>query len=144
MAVHIINLEIDTQRMLAAVSQTTAGAQLLFVGTTRDITGDRVTQWLDYEAYKPMAVIKLEQLESTAIERWDICAVEIVHRLGKVLPGEASVAIAVSSPHREDAFECGRWLIDTLKQDVPIWKQEHWLDEQPQWIHPVDKALGES
>jgi len=144
MAVHIINLEIDTQRMLAAVSQTTAGAQLLFIGTTRDITGDRVTQWLDYEAYIPMAVIQLEQLESTAIERWDICALEIVHRLGKVLPGEASVAIAVSSPHREDAFECGRWLIDTLKQDVPIWKQEHWLDEQPQWIHPVDKALGES
>ena len=144
MAVHIINLEIDTQRMLAAVSQTTAGAQLLFIGTTRDITGDRVTQWLDYEAYIPMAVIQLEQLESTAIERWDICALEIVHRLGKVLPGEASEAIAVSSPHREDAFECGRWLIDTLKQDVPIWKQEHWLDEQPQWIHPVDKALGES
>ena len=62
MAVHIIHLEIDTQRMLAAVSQTSAGAQLLFIGTTRDITGDRVTQWLDYEAYKPMAVSKLEQL----------------------------------------------------------------------------------
>ncbi|MDC0574748.1 molybdenum cofactor biosynthesis protein MoaE [Pirellulaceae bacterium] len=144
MAVHIIHLQIDTQRMLATVSQTNAGAQLLFIGTTRDVTGDRVTQWLDYEAYEPMAVIKLEQLESTAIERWDICAIEIVHRLGKVLPGEASVAIAVSAPHREHAFECGRWLIDTLKQDVPIWKQEHWLDEQPQWIHPVDKALGES
>ena len=144
MAIHIIHLEIDTQRMLAAVGQTNAGAQLLFIGTTRDITDNRVTQWLDYEAYEPMAVSKLEQLESTANERWDMCAIEIVHRLGKVLPGEASVAIAVSSPHREDAFACGRWLIDTLKRDVPIWKQEHWLDEQPQWIHPVDKALGES
>lgn len=144
MAVHIIHLEINTQRMLAAVSQTHAGAQLLFIGTTRDITGDRVTQWLDYEAYEPMAINKLRELESTAFGRWNICAIEIVHRLGKVLPGEASVAIAVSSPHREDAFECGKWLIDTLKQDVPIWKQEHWLDEQPQWIHPVDKALGDS
>ena len=144
MAVHIIHHEIDTQRMLASVSQSSAGAQLLFIGTTRAITGDRVTQWLDYEAYQPMAVSKLEQLEYTANERWNICALEIVHRLGKVLPGEASVAIAVSSPHREDAFACGRWLIDTLKQDVPIWKQEHWLDEQPQWIHPIDKALDKS
>jgi len=129
--------------MLDTVGRTSAGAQLLFVGTTRDVTDGRVTQWLDYEAYQPMAVSKLEQLESTARQRWDICAIEVVHRLGKVLPGEASVAIAVSSSHREEAFASGRWLIDTLKQDVPIWKQEHWLDEQPQWIHPVDKTLGE-
>jgi molybdopterin synthase catalytic subunit len=66
-----------------------------------------------------------------------------VHRLGVVLPGEASVAVAVSAPHRAAAFEAARWLIDTLKEEVPIWKQEHWADGSTEWVHPgVNNAGG--
>ena len=83
-----------------------------------------------------MAIKQLEQLETTARERWNIIEIAIVHRLGQLLPGEASVAIAVSSPHRATAFECGQWLIDTLKEEVPIWKKENWSDGTQEWVHP--------
>ena len=83
-----------------------------------------------------MAFKKLEELESIARDRWEVIEINIAHRLGNLLPGEASVAIAVSSPHRVTAFECGQWLIDTLKQDVPIWKKENWSDGTHEWVHP--------
>lgn len=79
---------------------------------------------------------KLEELEAEARRRWPIMEVTIVHRLGHLELGEASVAIAVSSPHRQDAFEAGTWLIDKLKECVPIWKQENWADGTSQWVHP--------
>jgi len=136
MPVAIIQTTIDTQQLLERTHSTRAGAMLLFVGTTRELTGDRGTDWLDYECYEPMALNKLKELESSAHQQWEITALEIVHRTGKLLPGEASVAIAVSSPHREAAFQCGQWLIDTLKEEVPIWKREQFSDGQQQWIHP--------
>ncbi len=127
---------IDVNDLLETVGSTQAGAVVLFLGTTREFTNGRQTTTLDYEAYQPMASKKLEELESHARERWELVECGIVHRLGNVPLGEASVAIAVSSAHRAVAFEAGRWLIDTLKVEVPIWKREHWSDGSTEWVHP--------
>lgn len=128
--------KIDIEALLAEVGSTQAGAVLLFLGTTREFTDGKQTVTLNYEAYNEMAEKKLAELESTARERWELTNCGIVHRLGNVPLGEASVAIAVSSAHRAAAFEAGRWLIDTLKVEVPIWKQEHWPDGTTEWVHP--------
>lgn len=95
------------------------------------------TQRLYYEAYRELALEQMRLLESQALERWPIRNVVLVHRLGDVLPKEASVAVAVSCPHRSEAFEAAKWLIDTLKHEVPIWKQEHYEQHGSQWIHPT-------
>ena len=83
-----------------------------------------------------MAEKELAKLEAEARRRWPLEQCLIVHRLGQVPLGEASVAVAVASPHRREAFEAAEWLIDTLKQQVPIWKQEHWVDGKTEWVHP--------
>ncbi len=110
---------------------------LLFLGITREFTAGRQTVELSYEAYGQMARRELEKLEAVARGRWPLVECVIVHRLGVVALSEASVAVAVSSAHRHDAFEAGRWLIDSLKEIVPIWKQERWADGGAEWIHPV-------
>lgn len=127
---------IDTAVLLEHVGSNLAGAVVLFLGTTRELTGDRRTLSLDYECYEEMAEKKLAELEAEARQRWPIVECAIVHRLGHLPLGEASVAIAVSSPHRQDAFEAGKWLIDTLKEVVPIWKKENWADGTTEWVHP--------
>jgi molybdopterin synthase catalytic subunit len=127
---------IDYNAVLQHVASPSAGAVVLFLGTTRQWTGTRETASLDYEAYGEMAEKKMAELEAEARRRWPLVACALVHRLGHLLPGEASVAIAVSSPHRQAAFEAGQWLIDSLKQVVPIWKRENWTDGTHQWVHP--------
>lgn len=127
---------VDAAAALSAVASDRAGAVVLFLGTTRAWTDGRQTTTLDYECYPEMAGRALSELERQARERWPLEGLSIVHRLGRVGPGEASVAIAVSSPHREDAFQAGKWLIDTLKESVPIWKKENWADGTAEWVHP--------
>lgn len=127
---------IDTQEVLRRVSSNQAGAVVLFLGTTREFTRGRQTLSLNYECYAGMAKKKLAELESQAHQRWPLVATAIVHRIGHLGLGEASVAIGVSSAHRQDAFEAGKWLIDTLKEVVPIWKQENWADGTTEWVHP--------
>lgn len=127
---------IDTSRLLAHVTQREAGAVVLFLGTVREMTNGRRTVALEYEAYPEMAESKLAELEAEARRRWRIVECALVHRLGRLDLAEASVAVAVSTPHRNDAFEAGRWLIDTLKEVVPIWKQENWDDGTTAWVHP--------
>jgi molybdopterin synthase catalytic subunit len=134
--IELVQDPIDTAWLLESVTSHQAGAIVLFVGTTRQFTGQRETDSLDYECYPEMAMAKLEELEAEARRRWPIVEIAIVHRLGHLELGEASVAIAVSSPHRQDAFESGGWLIDKLKEVVPIWKQENWADGTSQWVHP--------
>ena len=131
---------IDTQAVLAQVASTQAGAVVLFLGTTRAVTGERRTESLDYEAYGEMAQRKLAELERQARDRWELIECAIVHRLGHLMPGEASVAIAVSSAHRCAAFEAGQWLIDTIKQTVPIWKRANWAAGAHEWVHPTDST----
>jgi molybdopterin synthase catalytic subunit len=127
---------IDTADCLRRVASHRAGAIVLFVGTTREFTGELRTTSLDYECYPAMAEKKLAELEAEARAKWPIVECAIVHRLGHLGLGEASVAIAVSSPHRGDAFAAGQWLIDRLKEVVPIWKKENWADGTSQWVHP--------
>ena len=117
---------------------------MLFLGTTRELTAGRQTVALDYEAYREMAEQKLAELEAEARRRWPVIECIMVHRLGRVPPAEASVAIVVSTPHRRDAFAAGEWLIDTLKQDVPIWKREQWSDGTTEWVHPGMNEEGET
>ncbi|MCC7474398.1 MAG: molybdenum cofactor biosynthesis protein MoaE [Pirellulales bacterium] len=145
---------IETERLLERVRNRAAGAVVLFLGTTREVTAGRQTVSLHYEAYREMAEKHLAELEADARRRWALLECEIIHRLGEVPPAEASVAIAVSSPHRAEAFAAGQWLIDSLKRDVPIWKREQWADGNREWVHPglaeaptpscnVDEAVGE-
>lgn len=127
---------IDVSPLLAAAQQTAAGAVVVFLGITREFTGDRQTVALDYEAYPEMAERELAKLETEARRRWPLVECCLVHRLGHVPLSEASVAVVVSAPHRADAFEAARWLIDELKQSVPIWKRERWADGSEEWVHP--------
>ena len=128
---------IDVARVLEHVQTPSAGAVVVFLGTTRQFTRQRETSSLDYECYPAMARSKLQEIADEAQGRWDLLKVGIVHRIGHLEPGQTSVAIAVSAPHRNAAFEAGRWLIDTIKEIVPIWKKENWADGTSEWVHPT-------
>jgi molybdopterin synthase catalytic subunit len=128
---------IDVAAVLDRVQSPAAGAVVLFLGTTREVTTGRRTDSLDYECYPEMARSKLVEIETEAKRRWPIVECQIVHRLGHLELGEISVAVAVSTAHRDEAFTAGRWLIDTIKQEVPIWKRENWSDGASEWVHPV-------
>ncbi len=104
------------------------GALALFVGVVRDENEGRAVLRLEYEAYEEMALSEMEAIEREARRRWPITQIRIVHRLGRMEIGEASVAVAVASPHRDEAFEACRFAIDTLKRSVPIWKKEFYAD----------------
>ncbi len=134
--INLTHQPIDSQALLQEVNSTQAGAVVLFLGTVREWTRGEQTVALDYEGYPEMALAKMSELEAAARERWPLCECAIVHRLGHLELGEASVAVAVSSPHRKQAFEAGEWIIDTLKQVVPIWKKENWADGSTAWVHP--------
>jgi len=130
------NQQIEPAAVLQYVRSDLCGATVLFLGTTRRITKGRETVRLEYECYEPMARKKCQELLDEASKRWAIEKACIVHRTGAVNVGETSVAVATSSPHRKDAFEAAQWLIDTLKELVPIWKQENWADGTSDWVHP--------
>lgn len=134
--IEITTAPIDHAALTERVRSPLAGAICLFLGTVREMTGERRTSSLEYEAYPEMAEKTLVELEAEARRRWPIIEAAIVHRVGHLELGEISVAIAVSCPHRSQAFEAGRWLIDTLKEKVPIWKKEVWADGTTEWVHP--------
>ncbi len=131
---------ISYQKVTEAVRSHNAGAVVLFLGTVREFTGDAQTSSLEYDAYPTMAIQAMEQLRAEATERWSLQDVAIVHRTGHLDLGEIAVAVAVSSAHRREAFEAGQWLIDTLKQRVPIWKKELYADGKTEWVHPTQKS----
>lgn len=134
--IEITSSPIDTAAVTERVRSTRAGAVCTFLGTVRELTGERRTVSLRYEAYPEMATKKMAELEDEARRRWPIIELALVHRVGDLDLGEVSVLIAVSCPHRGQAFEACRWLIDTLKQVVPIWKKETWDDGEQEWVHP--------
>ncbi len=125
---------IDYHALTEAVRRPGCGAVALFLGTVRDLTGDEVTAFLDYEAYPPMAEKKLAEIEAEARARWPVGDIALVHRLGRLGVGEISVAVAVSTPHRADAFAACRFAIDTLKELVPIWKKDVASDGKAEWL----------
>lgn len=121
----IVSGPIDVGTVTAAVAHPAAGAMVTFLGTTRDHNDGRQVIRLEYEAYPAMAIAEMRKIGDTARQRWPIERIAIVHRIGVVPIGEASVAIAVSAGHRVAAFEACHFAIDRLKQVVPIWKKEH-------------------
>ena len=127
---------IDHAAVTERVRSQLAGAVCTFLGTVREITGDRRTVALAYEAYPEMARKKMAELEEEARRRWPVIELALVHRVGDLDLGEVSVVVAVSCPHRQESFEACRWLIDTLKEVVPIWKKEIWADGNEEWVHP--------
>ncbi|MCM3586816.1 molybdenum cofactor biosynthesis protein MoaE [Mesobacillus maritimus] len=124
---------IDIQAVIDKVVQREAGAITTFIGTVRELTKGKKTLYLIYEAYEPMAVKKLEQIGTEIKERWEGAEVAITHRVGKLDITDVAVVIAVSTPHRADAYEANRYAIERIKEIVPIWKKEHWEDGQ-EWI----------
>ena len=125
----IVDEKIDVGALIEFARRPDCGAVSTFVGTTRvDEAGDNSVEYLEYEAYRPMADRKLEEIGAEIEERWDVGYVSIVHRVGRVDPGEASVAIVVASPRRGPAFEASRYAIERIKEIVPIWKREVWSD----------------
>ncbi|QDU76371.1 Molybdopterin synthase catalytic subunit [Bremerella volcania] len=134
--VELTEKPIDVPAITGTVTSPTSGAVVLFLGTTRQFTDAKETVTLTYTAYAPMATSEMEKLESQAKARWPIDQCVLIHRLGEVPIGEASVAVAVSTPHRRDAFEAASWLMDRLKELVPVWKKEHWSGGSTDWVHP--------
>ena len=132
---------IDYAAVTDLVRSPLAGAVCTFLGTVREFTGDRRTVALAYESYPEMALKKMAELEGEARRRWPVIELALVHRVGNLELGEVSVAVAVSCPHRHESFEACRWLIDTLKQVVPIWKKEIWADGNEEWVHPGPQTI---
>jgi molybdopterin synthase catalytic subunit len=127
---------IDHAKLTEQVRRGDCGAIVTFLGTVRDLTGDRVTVALDYEAYPDMALKKMTEIEAATRERWPVGELIMEHRLGHLDVGEVSIAVALSAPHRAQAFEACRYAIDRLKELVPIWKKENWADGSTEWVHP--------
>ncbi len=123
--ISVIRDRVDVAALESAVADPLAGAICTFVGTTRENNVGRKVLLLEYEAYEAMALSEIRKLAEEAGRRWEITRIAITHRIGVVEIGETSVAIAVSAPHRAEAFEACRFAIDRLKEIVPIWKKEH-------------------
>jgi molybdopterin synthase catalytic subunit len=145
MRVEIVDGPIDAAEIVAGVKAGADGAVCVFDGIVRDNTRGRRTLHLDYEAYREMALEQMRGLADEAVTRFGVRDVAMVHRLGRLGVGETSVLIAVASAHRAASFEACRWLIDTLKKTVPIWKKETfadgavWADGEP---FPEEIAAG--
>jgi molybdopterin synthase catalytic subunit len=119
---------LSPERCLEAVRVAGSGGIVTFIGCVRDHSEGKSVSYLEYEAYEPMAVAKLRQVADEACERWPVQRVAIQHRVGRLEIGEDAVVIAVACPHRGDAFEACRYIIDRIKEIVPIWKKEHGPD----------------
>src|ERR1700733_8536086 len=128
MRVEITDAVIPVAEIAAEVKTGPDGAVCVFEGIVRDNTRGRKTIYLDYEAYREMALEQMRGLATEALTKFGVRDVALVHRLGRLRVGETSVLVAVASAHRGAAFEACRWLIDTLKKTVPIWKKEQFVD----------------
>jgi molybdopterin synthase catalytic subunit len=128
MRVEITDAMIPAAEIAAEMKAGADGAVCVFDGIVRDNTRGRKTLYLDYEAYREMALEQMRGLAGEAVTRFGVRDVALVHRLGRLVVGETSVLVVVASAHRGAAFDACRWLIDTLKKTVPIWKKEQFLD----------------
>ncbi|MBD2188827.1 molybdenum cofactor biosynthesis protein MoaE [Pseudanabaena mucicola] len=127
---------LDVADVYAIADNASNGAVVLMSGMVRNQTGGRAVDYLEYQAYAPMALEIFQQICDRSRAKFpDITQVVIHHRLGKLKIGEISVLVAVGSPHRAEAFEACRFAIDTLKTDAPIWKKEFWLDGMSSWVN---------
>ena len=133
MRFEITDRPINLQEVIDKVVRRNAGAITTFIGTVREMTAGKKTLFLTYEAYVPMAAKKLEQIGEEVKEKWGDIDIAITHRIGKLEISDVAVVIAVSTPHRKDAYEANQYAIERIKEIVPIWKREHW-ESGEQWI----------
>lgn len=142
--IEILAAALPVQRAIEFVADSGAGGIAIFLGTTRNETraDGRVLLALDYEAYGEMAIEQMRDLARRAREKWPIIKLALLHRTGRVALAEPSVVIAVSTPHRGEAFDACQWLIDTLKSEVTIWKKEIWADGSGTWVEPRRETDG--
>ena len=128
--------EIELGDVIRAVEAGDAGAIVHFLGVVRNNTEGREVSYLEYEAYPPMAEKKMAEIAQEIHEKWGLDRVAMIHRVGRLEIGEVSVAVAVASPHRKEAFEACHYAMNRLKQIVPIWKREVWTDGEEEWVKP--------
>jgi molybdopterin synthase catalytic subunit len=131
--IKITEKSIDVQKVIDTACSLEAGAVNVFVGTVRNSAQGKNVLWLEYEAYEAMAVSEIRKITDEASHRWPILGYGISHRVGTLKPGEVSVVVAVSTPHRKDSFEACQFIIDNLKAKAPIWKKEVFQDGE-EWI----------
>lgn len=125
---------LDAGRVLSRVGDSRDGAVVLFLGTVRDHNEGRPVEAILYEGYGPMAEDLLRLLAEETLRTFGVTRAAVEHRLGSLEVGEVSVAVAISSPHRAEAFEAARWLMDELKRRIPVWKKEHFTDGDTAWV----------
>ena len=138
MRIQLTNEPIAHQDMVENCRSKAAGAVVLFLGTVREITGNEQTLFLEYEAFAPLAEKALAEIAEQAKSKWAIEKLEIIHRLGILQPGETSIAVCVSCPHRADAFAACQQIMNKIKEVVPIWKKETGPKGVSNWIHPAN------
>ena len=129
----IVDEEIHKDEIINSVNVPTSGAVVTFDGIVRGFSHGKKVLYLEYEAYKEMAEKKMGVIEEEINEKWNLKDVAMVHRIGRLEIGQTSVFIAVSAPHRAQAFEACRYAIDRIKKDVPIWKKEVWENGE-EWV----------
>jgi molybdopterin synthase catalytic subunit len=131
--IKITEKHIDVQKVVDTVSSLGAGALNVFIGTVRNNAHGKNVLWLEYEAYETMAVGEIRKIIDEASHRWPLLGWAISHRIGTLKPGEVSVVVAVSTPHRKESFEACEYIINTLKERAPIWKKEVFEDGE-EWV----------
>jgi len=133
----ITHNSIDIQNVIRSAESADAGALNVFIGTVRSKTGEKKVIRLEYEAYEPMAILELRKIIEVAKEKWNLKGWAISHRVGVLIVGDVAVAVAVSTAHRKESFEACQFIIDSLKQTVPIWKKEI-FEGGEEWVsaHP--------
>jgi molybdopterin synthase catalytic subunit len=124
---------IDVNKVIETASSLGAGAVNVFIGTVRDQAHNKGVVWLEYEAYESMAVAEINKIIDEASHRWPLLGWAVSHRIGTLKPGETSVVVAVSTPHRKDSFEACQFIIDAVKAAAPIWKKEVFEDGE-EWV----------
>ncbi len=135
--IEITDKPINIDKIVKSVASENAGAIDVFIGTVRNKTKGKAVVKLDFEAYEPMAIAEMQKIVNSAKQKWSIEKIAVVHRVGLLEIGDVPVVIAVSTPHRKDSFEACQFVIDTLKETVPIWKKEIFEDGDV-WVaaHP--------
>jgi molybdopterin synthase catalytic subunit len=130
----IVSHPIDLATLLAEVAAHSNGATVLFTGSVRDVNDDRAVSGIDYQAYVGMAEDELGRIVAEACERFDTSDVIAEHRIGTLILGDVSVAVAAAHPRRNGAFDAARYVIEQIKVRLPIWKLEHYVDGTREWV----------
>lgn len=131
--IKITEKAIDVQKVIETATSLDGGAVNVFIGTVRNQANDKKVVWLEYEAYEGMAVSETRKIIDEAVHRWKLLGWAVSHRVGTLKPGEVAVAVAVSTKHRKESFEACHFIIDTLKEKVPIFKKEVFEDGE-EWV----------